>query len=157
DGDGRSGKVQINNNLASDRWFLSSTGVDSFTSAANYLAAGARTEATAAAGNYVVYQDVVGPELLVGVTRGSNNVGLHGVQIVQELNPQILSLEVNTTTGITRIRNQTANPINLDFFEITSASSALDQASWTPLGTGTSNGSNWESLGNLDDSLLAQF
>ena len=157
DGDGRSGKVQINGSVTSDRWFLTSTSTTAFTSAANYLPASALTQGTAAAGNYVVYQDVIGSDLLVGVTRGPINVGMHGVQIVQEADPQVLKLEVNTTTGITRIRNNTAAPINLDYFEISSASAALDKAGWTPLGTGTTNGSNWEVLGNLSDSLLAQF
>jgi hypothetical protein len=157
DGDNRTGRVQINNSLTSDRWFRTSTSGAAFTSAANYIEATAKTEAASVPSNYVVYQDVIGSTLNIGVTRGSNNVGLHGVQIVQETNPQVLRLEVNTTSGLTQIRNLTAASISLDFFEITSASAALDVAGWTPLGTGTNDGSNWEVLGNLGDSILAQF
>lgn len=157
DGDDRTGRTRINDSITSDRWYRTSTSVAAFTDASSYIAASAKTEATAVAGNYVVYQDVVGPSLLVGNTRGSNNVGLHGIQIVEETNPQVLQLVVNTVTGFASIRNTTAAPINLDFFEITSASSSLDEASWSPLGTGTNDGSNWEVLGNVDDSILAQF
>ncbi|HEX6962757.1 MAG TPA: PEP-CTERM sorting domain-containing protein, partial [Lacipirellula sp.] len=157
DGDNRTGRVQINNSITSDRWFRTSTAAATFTSAANYIQATAKTEAASVLSNYVVYQDVIGSTLNVGVTRGSNNVGLHGIQLVQESNPQVLTLEVDPASGLTRIRNTTAAPIDLDFFEVTSASSALDEAGWTPLGSGTNDGSDWEVLGNLNDSILAQF
>lgn len=157
DGDDRTGRVRINDNVATDRWFRTSTSNAAFTSAANYIAADARTEATSVAGNYVVYQDIVGDDLLVGVTRGSNNVGLHAIQIVEETNPQILRLNVNRTSGLVQIHNPTAEAVNFDYFEIASANSALDSAGWSPLGTGTNDGSNWEVLGNNDDSFLAQF
>ncbi|MBN1854772.1 MAG: PEP-CTERM sorting domain-containing protein, partial [Pirellulales bacterium] len=69
-----------------------------------------------------------------------------------------LTLEVNTTTGNLRILNDgMAEVQDIDYFEITSSTAALDSTNWTPLGSGTNDGSDWEELGNLTSSLLAQF
>ncbi|MGI9457935.1 MAG: PEP-CTERM sorting domain-containing protein, partial [Aeoliella sp.] len=99
-------------------------------------------------------------------TRGA----VSGFQIVESTgNPQVLTLEINTDTGAGSIKNTTGNPIDLDFYEITSDPSAsLNFAGWNsiqdngqngyPQGDGSGNG--WEELGNpgeLGDDLLAEF
>lgn len=68
---------------------------------------------------------------------------------------QILTLEVNTTNGHARIVNQTGKPVNLDYYEITSAGTSLNPVSWNslqeqnlagfPAGNGSGNG--WEQAG----------
>lgn len=80
--------------------------------------------------------------------------------------PQSLTLEVNTTTGVTRLLNDVQSSISLDFYEIASASSSLNVAGWDslenaagnpagfPSGDGTGNG--WEELGNFDSSVVAE-
>jgi hypothetical protein len=44
-----------------------------------------------------------------------------------------LTLEVNTTTEVVKIRNTTANPISFDYYTIDSPQSALDTAGWNSL------------------------
>ncbi|MCO6044320.1 LamG domain-containing protein [Aeoliella sp. ICT_H6.2] len=157
DGDDRTGKATLNGDGATDTWFRTNTGVDTFNSAADYIQATAPTEAEAVASNYILFEDVGGPSLGIGVTRGTNNVGTHGIQIVEELNPQLLTLQINTNGGTARILNDSSRDYSIDFFEITSQSSSLDETSWSPAGSGTNDGSDWETLGNLDDSRLSQF
>src|SRR5262245_57824822 len=67
----------------------------------------------------------------------------------------LLSLEVNTTNGQVRVRNQTGATVNIDYYEIKSASGALNANTWSSLqqqnlsgfpgGNGTGNG--WEKAG----------
>jgi hypothetical protein len=67
----------------------------------------------------------------------------------------LLYAQVNTVTGQVSIRNQTGQAVSLDYYEITSASGALNRASWSslqdqnasgfPAGNGTGNG--WEEGG----------
>jgi hypothetical protein len=71
----------------------------------------------------------------------------------------ILTLEVNTTNGATRIRNETGKPVSLDYYEIISAGNSLNEAGWNslqeqvvagfPAGNGSGNG--WEEAGAADD------
>jgi hypothetical protein len=71
----------------------------------------------------------------------------------------ILTLEVNTTNGATRIRNETGQTVSLDYYEITSAGNSLNEAGWNslqeqvvagfPAGDGSGNG--WEEAGAADD------
>jgi hypothetical protein len=68
---------------------------------------------------------------------------------------QILTLEINTTNGHAQIVNQTGKPVNLDYYEITSAGTSLNPVSWNslqeqnlagfPAGNGSGNG--WEQAG----------
>jgi hypothetical protein len=157
DGDARVGYTSLAGVAGSDRYFSTSTAAATFTTAADYIEATAQTQATAAAGNYVLYQDLSGAELNVRLNRIGANVGLHAVQIVEELNPQLLTLEVNPTNGNARIRNLTANPVDFEFIEITSGSGAIDMANVTPLGSGTIDGSDWEVLGAMSQNSLSQF
>ena len=72
-------------------------------------------------------------------------------------NPPV-TLEINTTTGMATIQNTGGANLDIDFYEITSASGSLNPAGWTslqdqdltafPAGDGTGNG--WEELGLVD-------
>jgi len=78
--------------------------------------------------------------------------------------PVRLTLEVNTTTGATRIFNNTGAAFSIDQYEIASPGDALNAAGWRslqnfpiggfPAGTGAGNG--WEKLGTPDSDLLAE-
>jgi hypothetical protein len=77
---------------------------------------------------------------------------------------KILTLEVNTTNGTTRIVNQTGQPVSLDYYEITSASNSINKAGWNslqnqnlagfPAGNGSGNG--WEKAGAADDGAIGE-
>ena len=89
---------------------------------------------------------------------GTTRASIAGFQVIEGDLDYQLTLEVNTDTGNVSIRNDgVSGTFDINYFEINSASGALDEAGWTPLGTGTTDGSDWEALGNLDDNLLAQF
>jgi hypothetical protein len=109
-----------------------------------------------------------------GVDGNANAAGVVNFISVTELaasgalipGPHNLELEVNATTGQVRIKNETTGGIAMDYYEITSASGALNPAGWNslenpsgnpagfPSGNGTGNG--WEELGNLGSSILAE-
>jgi hypothetical protein len=87
---------------------------------------------------------------------------------VRDAADELLFLEVNTATGQTTLKNQSGDPLNIDFYEITSASGALLTNAWSslqdqnlpgfPAGNGSGNG--WEensgaSTGRLGESYLA--
>ena len=93
---------------------------------------------------------------------------LSGFQIFDAEFPTNLTLEINTDTGIGKIKNTTLGPIAFDFYEITSSPSAsLTFSTWDSLedqdfegngAPGTGNG--WEELGSpgaLGDNLLSEF
>lgn len=79
---------------------------------------------------------------------------------------QVLALEVNTTTGMVRVRNDIQHNIVLDFYQITSEAASLDLAGWNslenpsgnPIGfpSGNGSGNGWEELANLDSSIVAE-
>jgi PEP-CTERM motif-containing protein len=78
---------------------------------------------------------------------------------------QVLYVEVNTTNGTVRLRNQTGATVNIDYYEITSAQNSLN-ASWAgfqnanpaisgfPQGNGTGNG--WEKAGGSNSGVLSE-
>jgi hypothetical protein len=76
----------------------------------------------------------------------------------------ILTLEVNTTNGAVRVRNETGKTVSLDYYEITSAGDSLNEAGWTalqnqavpgfPAGNGSGNG--WEKAGAADDGAIGE-
>jgi hypothetical protein len=82
--------------------------------------------------------------------------------------PYDLELEVNTTTGLVKIVNDSQFNISLDYYEIASAAGSLDitPAGWNslqnpsgnpagfPSGNGSGNG--WEQMSNLSDALVAE-
>jgi hypothetical protein len=73
-------------------------------------------------------------------------------------------LEINTITGQVTIRNQTGAPIHIDYYEVTSASNALNATAWNslqeqnlagfPAGNGTGNG--WEQFGGSDAGVIGE-
>lgn len=77
---------------------------------------------------------------------------------------QVLYLEVNTTNGLVRLRNQTGATVNIDYYEITSASGALNKNTWSsfqdqnlagfPPGNGTGNG--WEEAGGSNSTVIGE-
>jgi hypothetical protein len=76
----------------------------------------------------------------------------------------LMYLEVNTTTGQVKIKNQTGDPIRLDYYQITSAGNALKANTWTslqdqnlagfPAGNGSGNG--WEEAGGSSTGVLSE-
>jgi hypothetical protein len=76
----------------------------------------------------------------------------------------LISLEVNTTNGQVRFRNQTGATVNIDYYEIKSASGALNATAWNslqeqnlagfPAGNGSGNG--WEQAGGSNSNVVAE-
>jgi hypothetical protein len=77
----------------------------------------------------------------------------------------VMILEVNTTNGQVRVRNQTGGPINIDYYEIKSAAGALNATTWSSLqdqhnlpgfpgGNGTGNG--WEEAGGSNSTVVSE-
>jgi hypothetical protein len=77
---------------------------------------------------------------------------------------ELMFLEVNTSTGQTSIRNQTGEPVHIDYYEVTSAGNALNATAWNslqeqnlagfPAGNGTGNG--WEQFGGSDSGVIGE-
>jgi hypothetical protein len=99
--------------------------------------------------------------------RGRNTTPLSGTTINPgvfvngfEINPFTgLTLEVNSTTGAVRILNEQSAPIQLSYYEIRSATGALNPAGWSslddaeggdPLGTG------WDEAGGSSATALGE-
>jgi hypothetical protein len=85
---------------------------------------------------------------------------------------QVMGLEVNKTTGNVQIKNLTNTPLQLDFYRISSAASALSLAGWNSLddqnisavdgadaGTvaGDSPGEGWDQAGGSNSSQLVEL
>lgn len=76
----------------------------------------------------------------------------------------LLFLEVNTATGQTTLKNQTGEPVRIDYYEITSAANSLNAVAWNslqeqnlpglPAGNGSGNG--WESAGGSDSGVVSE-
>ena len=85
------------------------------------------------------------------------------VQVTAAAN-EFVFLEVNTTNGQARIRNQTGDPVRIDYYEISSAAGSLRRNTWSslqdqnlagfPAGNGTGNG--WEESGGGGNNVLAE-
>jgi hypothetical protein len=99
--------------------------------------------------------------------RGRNTTPLSGTTINPgvfvngfEVNPFTgLTLEVNSTTGAVRLLNEQSAPIELSYYEIRSATGALNPAGWSslddaeggdPLGTG------WDEAGGSSANVLSE-
>lgn len=92
-----------------------------------------------------------------GPADGSGFIGVNEVEVLGVA--QELSLEVNTLTGRVRLVNEVQSPIAIDFYQINSASGALDlsAAGWDSLqnpslnppgfAAGSGVGDGWEQLG----------
>jgi hypothetical protein len=78
----------------------------------------------------------------------------------------LMYLEVNTTNGQVTLKNETGEPISIDYYEITSAGSSLHATNWNsfqepagnpagfPAGNGTGNG--WEEFGNVSSQRIGE-
>ena len=76
----------------------------------------------------------------------------------------LLALEINTTNGQARIRNQTGAAVNIDYYEIKSTAGSLNSVAWTglqeqnldgfPPGNGTGNG--WEQAGGSNSNVVSE-
>lgn len=76
----------------------------------------------------------------------------------------LMFMEVNTTTGVATLKNETGTSIPIDYYEITSAGNALDSTGWSsfqdqnladfPAGNGSGNG--WEEAGGSSDGVLSE-
>jgi hypothetical protein len=105
--------------------------------------------------------------LFGGVVNGGTDgyIDLVDAQLTAAAN-ELLFVEVNTTNGQVAIKNQTGDPVRLDYYEITSAAGSLNVASWNslqdpggnpagfPSGNGTGNG--WEEFGGSSARVIGE-
>ncbi len=71
----------------------------------------------------------------------------------------VLTLRVHTVTGVVSMRNATAVPISLDYYELRSATGALNPAGWTSLDSqeaGDPVGVGWDSATTNTASVLSE-
>jgi PEP-CTERM motif-containing protein len=76
----------------------------------------------------------------------------------------MLILEVNTNTGQMTLKNQTGAAVNIDYYEVTSATGALNSTGWNsfqeqnlagfPAGNGSGNG--WEQFGGSSSNVIGE-
>ncbi|MBN1854771.1 MAG: PEP-CTERM sorting domain-containing protein [Pirellulales bacterium] len=93
---------------------------------------------------------------------GGNFIGLGEIRFFGV--PELLTLEVNTTTGATSILNNEIGAIDINYYQITSASHSLDSTGWSSLqdqdyeGSGgtSGNGDGWEESGGSGSHALAE-
>ena len=69
----------------------------------------------------------------------------------------IFSVEVNTTTGQTRLLNHRAETMTFDYYELSSAGGALNAAGWTGIDGDTPAGEGWDKSGGASANLLREF
>lgn len=91
-------------------------------------------------------------------------IDLLDVQVSQTPNTQFLFLEVNTTTGQTTVKNEMGVPVQIDYYEISSAAGSLKSNTWNslqdqnlaglPAGNGSGNG--WEEAGGSGAAILSE-
>lgn len=85
------------------------------------------------------------------------------VQITNAANV-LMFLEVNTSNGQVTLKNQTGAPVNVDYYEVTSATGALNSTAWNsfqeqniagfPAGNGSGNG--WEQFGGSSANVIGE-
>jgi hypothetical protein len=85
----------------------------------------------------VAQNSVLGPDTLSGET--------------------IFSVEVNTTTGATRLINNRAEALTFDYYEISSAGGALNAAGWAGVDGDTPSGQGWDKSGSAGANLLTEL
>ena len=76
------------------------------------------------------------------------------------LSGELITLEVNKTTGQVRLINQQAAPINIDYYEITSAGGALNASGWNSLDDqegGDPPGQGWDESGGANANKLSEL
>lgn len=78
--------------------------------------------------------------------------------------PDTLGLEVNTLTGLVRLRNDTLGPVSIKGYEIGSGSGLLDREAWLsldeqnldPVGGGQGPGETWDEIGSSSANQLQE-
>ena len=93
---------------------------------------------------------------------GNNDPGMSGLVVTQgqPSGPITLDLEVNTATGQTRVRNETAGAFEIRGYEIMSAGGSLNAAGWTvPTGWSKAGGASANALlgAALDETSFADL
>ncbi|HEX4415303.1 MAG TPA: hypothetical protein VH107_16845 [Lacipirellulaceae bacterium] len=83
---------------------------------------------------------------------------------VDDASNHLMILEVNTTNGQVRFRNQTGGAVKIDYYDIKSAGGALNAATWSslqqqnaagfPAGNGSGNG--WEKAGGSSSAAIGE-
>ncbi|WP_425399017.1 PEP-CTERM sorting domain-containing protein [Aeoliella sp.] len=71
----------------------------------------------------------------------------------------LLSLEINTGSGVATLKNDTSTDIDLNFYKLTSATNSLDVNNWLPISgqgltdfpAGDGSGNGWETAGGSND------
>jgi hypothetical protein len=105
--------------------------------------------------------------LFGGVVNGGTDgyIDLVDAQLTAAAN-ELLFLEVNTANGQVAIKNQTGDPVRIDYYEITSAAGSLNATSWDslqepsgnppgfPSGNGSGNG--WEEFGGSGPRVIGE-
>ncbi len=108
DGNGRTGRTRVNGSAATEIWH--STTTNPF---GGYNEGTATTEGAATPSNYARYTGLSGSTLVVETLRGSNNFGLHGIQIVETTPsgaPTVDNLSAENITSVAaRLRGTLVN------------------------------------------------
>jgi hypothetical protein len=107
----------------------------------------------------------VAAEIVSDIAAGNHDgyVDLLDFRIVSAAN-FLLFLEVNTNTGQATLKNQTGAAVNIDYYEVTSATGALNSTAWNslqeqnlagfPAGSGSGNG--WEQFGGSNSGVIGE-
>jgi hypothetical protein len=99
----------------------------------------------------------------IEMTISSGSQFISGYQLRQlDDNPLFLDLLVDPVNGLMKIRNQTGESVNLNYYEITSATDSLDAGGWISLddqniGFGPAAGESWTEAGGSDEGILSEF
>ena len=128
DGNGRTGAVSLTvdpsvNTTQPDIWYSTNTGGGSFTGPADFVEATALTEESASPANFVRYANLRGDDVTIDIVRGSDNSGIHAIQIVQAIG--LSEIEVDLRTGQVWVRGGDTIPIDLAGYEIRSEAGSL--------------------------------
>ncbi len=115
---------------------------------------------------HVVYPDSpeIGKQIGVGFYM-HRDAAIDDVTLdVDDASNHLMVLEVNTTNGQVRVRNQTPGSIKIDYYDIKSGSGALNPVAWSslqdqngagfPAGNGSGNG--WEEAGGSNSTALGE-
>jgi hypothetical protein len=124
DGSNRTSFVDLNQDPSTAIWVNSGQGRNEFRGVGDYQLATATTQGAALPGtNVVLYQAVQGATAVIGINLGGGNVGIHGLQIVQSINPS--TVRVDLTTGQVWLVGGDAVAVDINGWELRSTSDSL--------------------------------
>ncbi|QDU58692.1 dockerin type I domain-containing protein [Aeoliella mucimassa] len=163
DGNNRTASVQLGNDDNSRTWFVTNTGGGAFSGPEDYIRATAISEFDAEPGNFIVYEGLISSDLEVRITRGTNNAGINGIQLIERSDVPFLTLMVDTVTGVMAIQNNSGEAVDFDAYQIESADGSLNPTGFRSLedqdyeGNGASgSGHGWEELGVPSANLMGE-